>query len=141
MNATLEAPVIDATNFDVTRHDGFVTLNNTRTGQHRKFAVKTKKSGAFAGKRLVYLVLGADAEDRSGWMPFGDVDEFGIRVWKKNLGTDMEKFAKLLERPSRYAAVGLEYLVDARCRRCGRTLTNPDSIKTGLGPICAGRGT
>ena len=25
------------------------------------------------------------------------------------------------------------------CGRCGRTLTTPESIRTGLGPVCAGR--
>lgn len=27
-----------------------------------------------------------------------------------------------------------------RCGRCGRLLTDPESIRTGLGPTCAGRG-
>ncbi|UCC74355.1 MAG: hypothetical protein JSV86_07295 [Gemmatimonadota bacterium] len=26
-----------------------------------------------------------------------------------------------------------------RCGRCGRSLTTPESVRTGLGPICAGR--
>jgi len=28
---------------------------------------------------------------------------------------------------------------EGRCGRCGRSLTDPTSIETGLGPICAGR--
>ena len=27
------------------------------------------------------------------------------------------------------------------CRICGRTLTNPDSVQAGIGPVCAGGGT
>jgi hypothetical protein len=31
---------------------------------------------------------------------------------------------------------GYSILHDGRCARCGRTLTDPESIKTGLGPVC-----
>ncbi|GMU26254.1 MAG: hypothetical protein AMXMBFR16_11590 [Candidatus Uhrbacteria bacterium] len=34
---------------------------------------------------------------------------------------------------------GYEILHEGRCGRCGRPLTVPESIKTGLGPECAGR--
>jgi Family of unknown function (DUF6011) len=34
---------------------------------------------------------------------------------------------------------GYEVLHAGRCGRCGRLLTVPESIKTGLGPECAGR--
>ena len=34
---------------------------------------------------------------------------------------------------------GIELLPSNRCARCGRLLTVPESIKSGLGPECAGR--
>lgn len=34
----------------------------------------------------------------------------------------------------------VELMHAGRCGRCGRELTHPESILTGLGPICAGRG-
>lgn len=30
---------------------------------------------------------------------------------------------------------------EGRCGKCGRRLTTPESIETGIGPICAGRGS
>ena len=30
----------------------------------------------------------------------------------------------------------LERLADRECSRCGRRLTDPDSIKNGIGPVC-----
>lgn len=33
----------------------------------------------------------------------------------------------------------LEFYHSGKCGCCGRTLTVPESIKTGLGPICAGK--
>lgn len=36
--------------------------------------------------------------------------------------------------------VSLEVWHDGRCGRCGRQLTTPESVATGIGPICASRG-
>lgn len=33
-----------------------------------------------------------------------------------------------------------EFWHSGRCARCGRTLTDPHSIETGLGPVCAEKG-
>ena len=35
--------------------------------------------------------------------------------------------------------IGLYVYHDGRCSRCGRILTTPDSVKRGLGPVCASR--
>lgn len=37
------------------------------------------------------------------------------------------------------AAAGFDLHHEGRCGRCGRRLTVPESIETGLGPECAGR--
>jgi hypothetical protein len=37
------------------------------------------------------------------------------------------------------AAAGFDMHHEGRCGRCGRRLTVPESIETGLGPECAGR--
>ena len=34
---------------------------------------------------------------------------------------------------------GFEFLFSGTCRKCNRELTNPESIREGIGPICAGR--
>lgn len=34
---------------------------------------------------------------------------------------------------------GLAVYHEGRCGKCGRQLTTPESIETGLGPVCAGR--
>lgn len=33
----------------------------------------------------------------------------------------------------------IEFWHEGRCGRCGRKLTVPESIETGIGPVCAGR--
>lgn len=137
------APIIlDASTFDVRIHNGMITIHNPGTGQHRTFRVRTQADdAAFApGKRVVQLLTGPDREDWSAWQSFGFVDaRAGVKVWNKYRGTAHETFGRMLSDPTRWAAKGCEFMVEARCRRCGRALTHPESIATGLGPICAGR--
>lgn len=41
--------------------------------------------------------------------------------------------------PERIAAAGFELLHSGKCGKCGRVLTDRDSIAAGLGPTCRGR--
>ncbi len=41
--------------------------------------------------------------------------------------------------PERIEEAGFELHHEGRCGRCGRPLTVPESIKSGLGPICASK--
>ncbi len=47
-------------------------------------------------------------------------------VWKKLSGGDMHSELAIYH--------------EGRCGRCGRRLTTPESVATGLGPVCATRG-
>jgi hypothetical protein len=44
----------------------------------------------------------------------------------------------LLNAPEKGNATGLEYLYEGHCRQCNKSLTSPLSIKSGIGPVCAG---
>jgi len=45
----------------------------------------------------------------------------------------------LLAAPVSPLPTGLEVWHEGRCCMCGRALTVPESIETGIGPVCAGR--
>lgn len=148
MIETIEKPVheLGATEFDVRKHNGWVTIENPATGQHRTFLIQTVIDAdggedSLNGKRIVSLLIGGDRDGDT--MGFGFADLGGVRVWRRHLGTDgpsdYERFARLLNQPKKYAAKGLVYLVEGRCRRCNRLLTHPDSVRSGLGPVCGGR--
>jgi hypothetical protein len=71
--------VLDAETFDVTRHDGTVTITNEATKKHRVFRVKTARSGNLKGKRVVSLLIANTYNamlDR--WEGFAFADEFGV---------------------------------------------------------------
>lgn len=118
--------------------DGCVTISNAQTGNHRTFKVRTQAQDAnFApGKRIIALLTGPD--NTSDYQPFGFVEDNRVRLWKSKQTDTFRKYADMLERPSAYESLGfITYQYEARCKRCGRLLTRPESITLGLGPECA----
>ena len=128
----------------VLTHNGRMTLHNPATGQHRTFQIRTQREDAkFApGKRVVALLTGPD--NQTDYQPFAFVDDNGIYVWsskrndEKAGGSRWSKFADMLMYPAKYQEHGVEYLFETRCRKCNRPLTDPISIKLGIGPKCRG---
>lgn len=129
--------------------NGTYTMTSPNGG-HRTFEIKTKPDDSkFApGKRVLALLAGPDnTEDYVG---FAFVDDDGITVWRSKRGpandrSNYEWYADMLwslatrGAESRWNKKGYELLVEGRCLRCNRKLTDPISIKTGIGPVCAER--
>jgi hypothetical protein len=118
--------------------NGTITVENPGSGDHRTFKISTQPDSAkFApGKRIVSLLTGpSNTED---FTAFGFVEDNGrITLWSKYRTPHYQKLAFLLEKPEQASAKwGMSYLWAARCRRCNRTLTTPDSVNTGIGPNC-----
>jgi hypothetical protein len=134
--------------FDLSRHNGMVTVRNPVTGGHRTFRIATQPDDAdFApGERIVSLLTGPDRDNPLHWTGFAFVRDEGMaRVWSRLRGagdrpSEWESFARMLTYPESYARRhGLEYMVQAACLRCNRPLTRPDSIVSGYGPECRGK--
>lgn len=124
---------------------GFFTIINKETGDHRTFRIKKQAEGArFApNAQIVGLLTGTDNE--SSYENFGFINPNGVGIWqKKKADRAFKAMGDLLHslitqgEESPYAH---RYTVkhSEKCFICGRTLTTPDSIETGLGPVCAGR--
>lgn len=127
------------------KYNGTITVENTETGGSRTFKITTSNFGSEEKpdlKRIVGLLSGPD--NGSDYVGFGFVDHSGcIAVWKKKRGqdgekSDWQKFARILCFPELYPQ--LNYMFSISCRRCGRELTTPESIRLGVGPICAEKG-
>ena len=131
------------------------TIVSKKTGNRKTFKVSAKKGGeGFFFVSLLngpdntsdYKYLGALFVKSSG--PAADFASEPLLGWKTN------KQSWGVE-----AAAAFEWIVknlngqtdsdlfdhatvyhEGRCGRCGRVLTTPESISTGLGPVCAGRG-
>lgn len=124
------------------------------TGQHRTVDIRTAgERSALKGKRVIALLTGPD--NTSDFTGFGFVDGERIIVWRTKRGTPSEpsayeKIAHLIEMIVAHEhghpvkdepewVAQFEHLVEGRCIRCNRRLTNPASIKAGIGPECASR--
>jgi hypothetical protein len=146
MEATMtDRPVIKLFN-------GRYTIQSKQTGEHRTFWVKTQAADAkFApGRRVVSLLTGSQNDDPSCYTSFGFVEDSGIRIFPSKLmaggPSGVKKwiqFADLLWTLaldgafSRWADKGFTILMEGACARCNRPLTTPESIRRGIGPICA----
>lgn len=132
------------TNWNFDTHNGIVTLVSPRTGNHRTFRIYTRPEDSdFApGKRVLYLLIGPDQIWNTNWKGFAFVSDRGVHVWKSKRGDAGEKskfeiYADMIENREKWQARGVEYKFEGRCRVCNRTLTNPESIDAGIGPVCA----
>lgn len=142
---TGEEPRIDD-HFDIRTHNGKITVENTRRGTHRTFRIKTQKNDAnFApGERILSLLTGPDNE--SSYTQIGFVKPASFRhpngrviLWRKYRTEQYEALVRVLQYPDHFRSLGCEYHFDGTCRVCNRSLTNPESIKSGIGPKCAGK--
>jgi hypothetical protein len=141
-------------NSAVSFYNGEYTITNEK-GEHRTFRIRRQKDDArFAPKaRIVSIMNGSDNE--VSYKGFGFANDNGmIKVWKKHQTRTMDYFAHLLSKAfsaikasdeetveNSFECAGRVYtvLLSKRCLRCNRKLTNPESIRLGVGPECASK--
>jgi hypothetical protein len=122
-------------------HNGTFTVTSNKTGSHRTFQVRTQKPDAkFApGSRIISMLTGPD--NHADYTGFGFVNDNGkIYLWAKKQTPTFRAYATMLENMAGHVQAG-NIVVQAatKCRKCNRKLTDPISIETGIGPICAGK--
>lgn len=130
-------------NFRADIPKGFYTLVYPN-GEHRTICVKVPRDGFFKDRRIVGFLRGSD--NTADYTFFGDIDGTGsFRFWSKfATAQSSERLARirkaLLVLAGDPEAAGKMYaLKSGNCFNCGKLLTNPESVMSGLGPICSGR--
>lgn len=117
-----------------------ITLVSARTGDRFTYEVKRKKGeedfffvsvltgpdNTSSYSYLGCLTHGQFRDDRRMRIGAGAASRQGFKWFWRNLhnGGDLDQ---------------VEVWHEGRCGRCSRVLTVPESIETGLGPICSGR--
>jgi len=124
--------------------NGRYTIESTRTGEHRTFWVQTEiyEEGTC---RTVSLLTGTENDNPAHYTLFGFVSDAGIEVNASKRGGDklFEQYADMLWTLaldagfSPWAEKGYLIHIEGRCLRCNRALTTPESIRRGIGPVCA----
>lgn len=139
--------------------NGTYTIENTKTGEHRTFSIKTQKPDAkFApGSRVLALLNGPDNTADYQGFAFITAQAPGVTVWKSKCGSFVggtykhsafEVYATMLvtlvedaEKGKLKGNVwhqrGYKVHLEGSCIYCNRKLTTPESIKCGIGPDCA----
>jgi hypothetical protein len=111
------------------------------SGEHRTYRVRTMpKDSVFApGKTVVDLLTGSD--NVNNYTGVGFADSRGLYVWRKwfSQGDNLKKDWSAIVGDQMGA--GKRYAVEStRCYICGRVLTHPESVASGIGPECAAKG-
>lgn len=116
---------------------------------HYTYKVRFKKGdGRFGDTYFVSLLTGPDNEASYSYLGMLDPNTGSVRTTAKScMGGDSLPVRLLNRALSLVWAENTAPLTDAgfslhhegKCGRCGRKLTVPESIVTGLGPECAGR--
>lgn len=117
--------------------NGFYTLTFP-DDSHRTYRVRLEKSGLFAGKRTLSLLIGPD--NTNDYESHGVVAEDEFKLFKRFARGKSAEHAFLLWHLAKGDELdGYELLVSKRCRYCNRPLSVPDSITDELGPVCRKR--
>jgi hypothetical protein len=128
--------------------DAVVTLRSRRTDAHFTYRVASPKEGIGNRRRFVSVLCDGDRYVYLGMLEKGGFSGTWsdlILTKGSKAGSDAPSarafryaWGALTEKPPRLAA-DLDIYHEGKCGCCGRPLTNPESIETGIGPVCAGR--
>lgn len=116
-----------------------VTLVSRKTSARYTYSVKAAKDG---GAHFVSLLSGAD--NTGDYTYLGLLRGGEIRTTAKSAVSADAPSYRAIAWALRQLAHGsvpeqLEIWHEGKCGRCGRKLTVPESIASGLGPTCAGK--
>jgi len=114
------------------------SIKNPRTGKHMTFKVRRTKD---AKMYLVYVLTG------ESWAYVGCVFmdmPMELRKGRKGMAYNTQSFQAaswVFRRLGnlRKDLTGAEFWHAGQCGRCGRALTDPESIECGIGPVCRGK--
>lgn len=109
-------------------------------GSHRTFKIHTQPADAsFApGERVVKYLAHADNMDERSYVGFAFLKADRLVIWSRfRSDSQLAEQAQYLLNPEAAAEAGKAYALASNCcYRCGHDLTDPTSVKAGLGPDC-----
>jgi hypothetical protein len=133
---TLNATSVASTPFKVP--DGRYTVEWENEYKTVRVTHQSKEADFMPGRALLSFLSGPN-NDRD-YTRFAHVDETGsVHIWKKHQANETlrEVVKVLLGDPK---AASQAYARESGCCGiCGRTLTTPESLEAGIGPVCAER--
>lgn len=141
----MEVKMVDATHIANFIHAGHAlfTVVSTRTGTRFTYKVDKPRDDKKSTMRFVRVLSGPDNERSYKYIGFVQSNTQGrLNAGKK--GTPEASSFKALDWIIHKVTSGvmpdeLEFYHAGKCGCCGRTLTVPESITSGFGPVCIKR--
>lgn len=111
-----------------------VTFKSLRTGKHYTYRIRKKK------KENIWFVSVLYFPEADGYNYIGCITSDGkfVHTKRSQVNPDSESFVAFKWVWENIQSDKVEVWHEGRCGRCGRTLTKPESIKRGFGPLCWG---
>jgi hypothetical protein len=123
-----------------------ITLESKRTGRWFTYRIKKAKKDEEFSPFFVSVLTGGDNESSYTYMGtiFNNNNKFNFTLTKNSkIGDDALSYKafnflfNLVNSDKMHEEISVYHR--GICSVCGRTLTTPDSIRTGIGPVCDGR--
>ena len=120
------------------------TLNNSSTGEHRTYRIKANVPNFLYPNKSFFVGLLSGPDNNNSYQYIGIVDpnNGNVRLTSKSrMGEDSAAVKGIRYLMGRVFGSGqihdqMEVRHAGKCGRCGRLLTHPDSLTTGIGPEC-----
>lgn len=129
----------------ITAGNAIFTLVSKKTGARKTFrVVAAEPKPGFDPGFFVSLLINPDVYKYLGFLHTIPNGELRIKQNKNRWGEDAyQVFCWLLCMINNGHTLDMvsEFWHAGRCGRCGRVLTVPSSIASGIGPVCAGMGS
>lgn len=110
----------------------------TLEGREKRFTYKIKRKKTDPSVHFVSLLCGPDNE-----LDYHFIGVVVAERYRHSLRSRVDPEAQGVKAFAWFTrhlgSPDVAVLHSGRCGRCGRTLTTPESIRTGLGPVCSGK--
>lgn len=113
------------------------TIRSTKTGERFTFKVQKGEPTAQYPNPMTFVKVLVGPQNESDYRYIGAIKATGFMTTSKSafgMNTPCVKAFGWFSTHMESAAV--EVWHTGKCGRCGRTLTVPESIETGIGPVC-----
>ena len=120
-----------------------LTLKSLKTGAHYTYKINTNEK-----KTVFFVSVLNGSNNESDYMYVGTIfDKKNFRLTKASKVSNnaisykafMFYFTNLINKQLDKIQENINAYHNGHCCACGRTLTTPESIESGIGPVCAGR--
>ena len=131
--------------------DATVTLVSRRTGARLTYKVRQKKEKSEPEPPLYFVSLLTGPDNENDYSPIGIIVAKGggwafyptRKARMAGINEDAPS-VRAMRWALRFLPTGMppqtDVWHDGRCGKCGRPLTVPESISTGIGPVCMAKG-